>query len=74
MAVEAQARLEAEGIARPQAGRLDLLGGEQRAGELDRVVHRVTANALEEKARALGEITELSEDPETGELTIRVKL
>ncbi|MEZ4438760.1 MAG: hypothetical protein R3B72_06705 [Polyangiaceae bacterium] len=42
--------------------------------ELDRVVHRVTANALEEKARALGEITELSEDPETGELTIRVKL
>ena len=42
--------------------------------ELDRVVHAVTATALEEKARSLGEITELHADPETGELVIRVKL
>lgn len=42
--------------------------------ELDQVVHGVTASALKEKAASLGEITELSEDPETGEMTIKVKV
>ncbi|MBX3231003.1 MAG: hypothetical protein KIT84_36700 [Labilithrix sp.] len=42
--------------------------------ELDGVTNRVTAEALKEKARKLGEIEELHEDAETGELTIKVKL
>lgn len=42
--------------------------------ELDRVTSRVTSAALKERAAQLGEIEELSEDPETGDLTIRVRL
>jgi hypothetical protein len=42
--------------------------------ELDHVTTRVTAEALKEKAKRLGEIEELHEDAETGELTIKVKL
>lgn len=42
--------------------------------ELDGVTNRVTAEALKEKARRLGEIEELHEDAETGELVIKVKL
>jgi hypothetical protein len=42
--------------------------------ELDDAVNRATAEALKEKARSLGEVTEVSEDPETGAVTIRVKV
>jgi hypothetical protein len=42
--------------------------------ELDGVVNRVTAQALKEKAREMGEIQEIVENEETGELTIKVKL
>lgn len=42
--------------------------------ELDAVTAKVTADALKEKARQLGEIQELHEDAETGELTIKVRL
>lgn len=42
--------------------------------ELDGVTSRVTADALKEKARALGEIEEMHEDAESGELTIKVRL
>jgi hypothetical protein len=42
--------------------------------ELDGVVNRVTAEALKEKARQMGEIEEIVEDAETGSLTIKVKL
>jgi hypothetical protein len=42
--------------------------------ELDRVAARVAAEALKEKARSLGEIQELSENAETGELTIKVRV
>lgn len=42
--------------------------------ELDQAVTRASAQALKEKAEQLGEISELSENPETGELTIRVKV
>jgi hypothetical protein len=42
--------------------------------ELDSVTARVTADSLKEKARQLGEIEEMSEDAETGELTIKVRL
>ena len=39
-------------------------------GELDRVVNRVTAEALKRKASRLGQIKEMTEDPEAGSLTI----
>lgn len=41
---------------------------------LDALTHRVLAAALKEKAAALGEVSELLEDRETGSLTIRVRL
>jgi hypothetical protein len=42
--------------------------------ELDGITNRVTADALKEKARQMGEIEELVEDAETGSLTIKVRL
>jgi hypothetical protein len=42
--------------------------------ELDGVVSRVTREALKEKAQQMGEIQEISEDEETGSMTIRVRL
>lgn len=42
--------------------------------ELDETATRVTAEALKEKARRLGEIEEMHENQETGELVIKVKL
>ncbi len=44
------------------------------AEELEQVVNRVTAEALKAKARQLGEIKEISEDPEAGALTIKVEI
>jgi len=38
--------------------------------ELDQVVNRVTAEALKRKAAQLGQIKELTEDPQNGSLTI----
>jgi hypothetical protein len=43
-------------------------------GEMDQVVSRVTIDALKERAAQLGEIEELHEDAQTGELTIKVKV
>jgi flagellar hook-associated protein FlgK len=42
--------------------------------ELDQISNRVTVEALKQKAASMGEVQEISEDPETGSLTIRVKL
>ncbi len=42
--------------------------------ELDKISNRVTGAALKRKAASLGEVREISEDPETGSLTIRVKI
>jgi hypothetical protein len=42
--------------------------------ELDRVSNRVVAEALKQKAASLGEIQEVSENEETGEVTIRVRV
>lgn len=42
--------------------------------ELDQATTKVTAEALKEKAKRLGEIEEMHEDAESGELTIKVKL
>jgi DNA anti-recombination protein RmuC len=42
--------------------------------ELDQVVNRVTAEALKEKAAQLGQIKELTEDEQTGSLTIVIEV
>ena len=42
--------------------------------ELDRIGTRVTARALEERARQMREIEEICEDEETGDLVIRVRV
>ena len=42
--------------------------------ELDSATNRVTAEALKERARQMGEIEEMHEDSETGELTIKVRV
>jgi hypothetical protein len=42
--------------------------------ELDQAVNRVTGEALKRKAASLGQIKELTEDPETGSMTIVVEV
>lgn len=42
--------------------------------ELDQVVHRVTAEALKRKAAQMGQIKEMTEDPQAGSLTIVVEV
>ncbi len=42
--------------------------------ELDQVVNRVTAEALKQKAAQLGQIKEMTEDPQAGSLTIVVEV
>jgi hypothetical protein len=60
------------GDGRVQKKATDLLEGAlvDLRGELDRVVNRVTAEALKRKAARLGQIKEMTEDPEAGSLTI----
>src|SRR5262245_55979895 len=42
--------------------------------ELDQVVNSVTAEALKQKARQMGQIKEITEDPQAGSLTIVVEV
>src|SRR5436309_3245434 len=42
--------------------------------ELDGVVNRVTADALKRKAASMGQIKEMTEDPQSGSLTIVVEV
>ena len=42
--------------------------------ELDQAVNRVTAEALKEKAAQIGQIKEITEDPQAGSLTIVVEV
>ncbi len=42
--------------------------------ELDQVVNKVTAEALKQKAASMGQIKEMTEDPQTGSLTIVVEV
>ncbi len=42
--------------------------------ELDKVVNKVTAEALKRKAASLGQIKEMTEDPQSGSLTIVVEV
>jgi hypothetical protein len=76
---QARESLEKEAASRQQSLREEVtarLEGKLRElrGELDGVVNRVTADALKARAAELGTIEELSEDPETGAMTIKVKL
>ncbi len=43
-------------------------------GELSQAVNRVTAEALKKKAASIGRIKEMTEDPESGSLTITVEV
>jgi len=43
-------------------------------GELDKVVNRVTAEALKRKAASLGQIKQITEDQESGSMTIVVEV
>lgn len=79
--VETRLREELQGELRKRADRLSA-GAQRQAteqleaglidlrGELDRVVNRVTADALKRKAATLGRIKEMTEDAEAGSLTI----
>jgi hypothetical protein len=49
--------------------KLEAVVGELRK-ELDQAVNKVTAEALKQKAAQLGQIKEMTEDPQTGSLTI----
>jgi hypothetical protein len=42
--------------------------------ELDQAVNRATAEALKRKAASLGQVKEMTEDPQTGSLTIVVEV
>ncbi|HEY7329737.1 MAG TPA: hypothetical protein VH592_19035 [Gemmataceae bacterium] len=42
--------------------------------ELDEVIHHVTAEALKRKAAQMGQIKEMTEDPQAGSLTIVVEV
>lgn len=42
--------------------------------ELDQIVNRVTAEALKRKAAQIGQIREVTEDPESGNMTIVVEV
>jgi hypothetical protein len=70
-------RKELEGKAERSAGKLDSEATDQLEaalgdlqGELDSVVNRVTAEALKAKAAQLGEIKQISEDAQSGNMTI----
>ena len=43
-------------------------------GELDNAVNRATAQALKQKAAQIGQIKDMTEDPESGSLTIVVEV
>jgi hypothetical protein len=42
--------------------------------ELGQAVNRITAEALKKKAASLGQIKEMTEDPQSGSLTITVEV
>lgn len=72
-----QLKQELESKAEKSSGQLDSAATDQLEaalgdlrGELDGVVNRVTAEALKAKAAQLGEIKQLTEDAETGNMTI----
>ena len=64
---------EQERLQRAVTSRLE--GSLARLGcELEGIAHRVTAEALKAKARRLGEVKQITEDPQAGSLTIVVEV
>jgi hypothetical protein len=71
--LEKQAEEKAAELQSQVTDRLERELGDLRR-ELDQAVNRVTAEALKQKAAQLGQIKELTEDPQTGSLTIVVEV
>ncbi|MFN4260500.1 MAG: hypothetical protein ACK4RK_14495 [Gemmataceae bacterium] len=65
----AQAEHQRERLQAQAADKLEAFLGDLRQ-ELNQVTNRVTADALKIKAQQLGQIKELTEDPQTGSMTI----
>jgi len=63
-----QGRLQKQATARLEGHLADL------QKELNQAVNRVTAEALKRKAAQLGQIKEMTEDPQSGSLTIKVEV
>ena len=71
--LEKQAEHEQDKLQQQATGRLEgHLADLQK--ELNQAVNRVTAEALKRKAAQLGQIKELTEDPQSGSLTIKVEV
>ena len=71
--LEKQASEKETGMQTKVTDRLEAqLGGLRQ--ELDEAVNRVTAEALKRKAAQLGQIKEITEDPQAGSLTIVVEV
>ena len=71
--MEAEAEAQTETLQSEVTDRLEKQLGNLRR-ELDQAVNRVTAEALKQKAGKLGQIKEMTEDEETGSLTIVVEV
>jgi hypothetical protein len=71
--LEKEAEQKAAELQSQVTDRLERELGELRR-ELDQAVNRVTAEALKRKAAQLGQIKEMTEDPQTGSLTIVVEV
>jgi hypothetical protein len=71
--LEKQAERKTSDLQSQVTDRLEKQLGDLRQ-ELDQAVNRVTAEALKEKARRIGQIKEMTEDPQTGSLTIVVEV
>ncbi len=63
-----QGRLQQQATERLEGHLADL------SGELNQAVNRVTAEALKRKAAQIGQIKELTEDPQSGSLTIKIEV
>jgi hypothetical protein len=67
--LDKQAQQKQSGLQAKATERLERQAGELRE-ELDQAVNRITAEALKQKAAQIGQIKELTEDPQSGSLTI----
>jgi hypothetical protein len=67
--LQRQAHRQTEHMQNEVTAKLESQLGDLRA-ELDPVINRVTAEALKRKAAQLGQIKEMTEDPQSGALTI----
>jgi hypothetical protein len=68
-----RAEAKSEELQRQVSGELEAKLGDLSA-ELDQIVNEVTREALKKKAASLGQIKELTEDPQAGSLTITVEV